>query len=83
MGRGFPRTGRGNGGGGGRCDCRGDGGGDGGGNGRPIGGGYLRSTPLEHSYKIHYDQAHYIPVSGGGVTPGYKGVKSVVGAGVP
>ena len=44
--------------------------------------GYLSHTLPEHGRTINFDQAHYGPVSGGGATPGDKGVEAVVGAGV-
>ena len=56
------------------------GGSDGGGG--VTGGGYLRLPPPEHSHKVHCSQAHYGPVSDGGVTPGDKFVEALVVAGV-
>ena len=37
------------------------------------GGGDLCIPPPEHSSTIHFYQAHYVPVSVGGSTPGKKG----------
>ena len=56
------------------------GGGSGGGHTR---GGYLRRPPPEKVRKINCGQSHYGPVSGDRATRRYKGVKVVVGAGVP
>ena len=58
--------------------CVGGGGGVGGVRGGPTGGGYLCRLLLEHGCTMNYDQAQYGPVSGGGETPGDKGVESVV-----
>ena len=34
--------------------------------------------PLEHSCTVHCNQAHYVPVSGGGADSGVKGGQAVV-----
>ena len=47
---------------------------------RPVGGGDLSCPPTERSRTVHCNQAHYELVSGGGATPGDKGVSEVVGA---
>ena len=44
----------------------------------PSGFGYLCSPPPEHSHTVHFNQAHYGPVSGGRATPRDKGVKEAV-----
>ena len=49
------------------------GGSDGGGG--IAGGGYLRIPSPEHSRKVHCNQAHYGPVSGGGTEYGVNGVQ--------
>ena len=49
---------------------------------RPAGGVELRFLPPEHSRKVHCYQDYYGPVSGIRLTPGYKGVKVMVGSGV-
>ena len=46
-----------------------------------TGGEDLCLLPPEHSLTVYCDQAHYGPVSGGGVEDGVKGVQLVVGAG--
>ena len=44
--------------------------------------GYLRLPPPEHSWIVHFDQAHCGPVSGGGAEAGVEGGQAVVGAGL-
>ena len=44
-------------------------------------GGYIRLQPPEHSRTVYYNQAHYVPVSGGGVDDGVKVGQAVVGSG--
>ena len=48
-----------------------------------TGGGDLLRPPPEYGLTIHWDQAHYGPLSGSGARPRDKGVKVVVGEGVP
>ena len=48
------------------------------GKGITAGGGDLRLPPPEHGCKVYCNQAHYGPVSGGGVETGAKGVQAVV-----
>ena len=45
-----------------------------------IGSGYLRLPLSEHSCKVHCDQAHYGPVSGGGAEVGFNCCQVVVGS---
>ena len=56
---------------------------DGGSNGRVgiTGVGGLHILPPEHSRTVNCDQAHCIPVSGGGRKDRVKGVQSMVGSG--
>ena len=49
--------------------------------GGPAGGGDLRFFPLENSCIVYCDQAHYVPVSSGGVETGATGLQVVVGTG--
>ena len=49
------------------------------GGGRAARGGYLRPPPPEHSYKVYCEQAHYVPVFGGGMDSGVKCYQAVVG----
>ena len=51
------------------------------GRGRTEVGGDLRLLLPEHSLKVHCDQDHYGPVSGGGAGTGSTGIKMVVGTG--
>ena len=44
-----------------------------------TGGGGLCLPLTEHGHKIHCDQAHYGPESGGGAETGAKYIQSVVG----
>ena len=46
-----------------------------------TGGGYLHLPPPEHSHTVHFNQAHYGPVSGDEAAAGIKGGQSVVGSG--
>ena len=39
---------------------------------RSAGGGDIHFLPPEHSCTVHFDRAHYEPLSGGGATPGDK-----------
>ena len=55
------------------------GGSDGGGRTSVV--GDLRLLTPEHSHTVYCDQAHYVPVSGGGAETGTKGVHAVVGTG--
>ena len=48
------------------------------GEGGAAGGGYLRILPPEQICTVHCDQAHYVPISGGGETPRCKGVQLMV-----
>ena len=43
-----------------------------------AGGGDLRRLPSEHLCEIYCNKAHYIPVSGGGVTARISVIKAVV-----
>ena len=43
--------------------------------------GDLRLPPPEHSCKVHCNQAHYVPMYGGGEVSGATGVQAVVGTG--
>ena len=45
------------------------------------GGRGLRLSLLEHVRTVYCDQAHYVPVTGGGLEAGSKGVQVVVGTG--
>ena len=51
------------------------------GGGRITGGVDLRLPSPEHSRTVHFDQAHYVPVSGGGSKARVKGCQAVVVAG--
>ena len=48
-----------------------------------TGGGHVRLPPSEHSHTLHFDQAHYLPVSGVSAEAGVKGDQAVVGSGRP
>ena len=49
--------------------------------GGTAGGGDLHLPPLEYSCKVHCNQAHYGPMSGGGAETGATGIQAVVGTG--
>ena len=51
-----------------------------GGRGGTSGGGELYLQRPKHSCTVHYDQAHYVPVSGGCAEAEVKGGQSVVGS---
>ena len=51
------------------------------GGGGTTGGGDLHLPPPEKSCTVHCDQAHYVPVSGGGEASGVMSGQSVVGEG--
>ena len=46
-----------------------------------AGGGDLRLPPPEHGSKVHCDQDHYLPMSGGGAETGANDIHVVVGTG--
>ena len=48
----------------------------------PAVGGDLCFLPPKYSQTLHFYQAHFGPVPGGGSAPGDKGVEAVVGAGL-
>ena len=51
------------------------------GGGGTEGCGDRRLLPPEQIFTVHYDQAHYGPVYGGGAETGTMGIQSVLGTG--